>query len=220
MHQLSPTSPAKTQSRNLIPSSRARQGLGVGGGPARALSLARLRLASSTSTEQSPSNNLQRGSINDKEAIRAMAVDSNRNLESIVTDAYLQSVLETCAHTREQCMTLIDRIDANPLRDGQEQSREVQLELSKQQKLLYSYLSQLRGLNRNAILKVRNTKQQTAEARQEIDRLHLHLQNLFYEEMHLRGEISTCEAYEYVGHRIMPSITAYGHSVTNTNSCH
>ena len=215
-----PQQPPGRRSRNFIPSSGARQGLGVGGGPARPLSLARLRLASSPSTEQSPSNTLQRGSISDKDSIRAMAVDSNRNLESIVTDAYLQSVLETCAHTREQCMTLIDRIDANPLREGQEQPRETQLELSKQQKLLYSYLSQLRGLNRNAILKVRNTKQQTAEARQEIDRLHLHLQNLFYEEMHLRGEISTCEVYEFVGHRMMQSITAYVHSVTNTNSCH
>jgi hypothetical protein len=28
--------------------------------------------------------------------------------------------------------------------------------------------------------------------------LHLQLQNLYYEERHLRGEIAACESYEYV----------------------
>ena len=114
----------------------------------------------------------------------------------IVTDSYLQSVLETCALTREQCMSLIDRFESNHITQGGEIPLETQLELSKQQKILYSHLGQLRGLNRNAIIKVRTTKQQTAEARQEIDRLHLQLQNLYYEERHLRGEITACESYE------------------------
>jgi hypothetical protein len=56
----------------------------------------------------------------------------------------------------------------------------------------------LRGQNRDAIFRVRDTKQSTAEARQEIDRLHLQLQNLYYEQKHLTGEIAACEAYEYV----------------------
>lgn len=120
-------------------------------------------------------------------------------IEEIVTDPFLQSVLETSTVTRQQCMTLLDyaAVNAHPASDPPTQ--EAQLELSKQQKLLYSYLAQLRGLNRNAILGVRNTKQSTAEARQEIDRLHLHLQNLYYEQRHLRGEIAACESYEY-GH--------------------
>ena len=95
-------------------------------------------------------------------------------------------------------MNLIDLVEANAISASQIPSLEVQLELSKQQKLLYSYLAQLRGLNRNAIGKVRITKQTTAEARQEIDRLHLQLQNLYYEERHLRGEIAACESYECV----------------------
>lgn len=116
--------------------------------------------------------------------------------EDIVTDAYLQSVLATSLHTREQCMNLIDLVEANAIAASQNPSLDVQLDISKQQRLLYSYLGQLRELNRNAILKVRNTKQTTAEARQEIDRLHLQLQNLYYEERHLRGEIAACESYE------------------------
>ena len=114
----------------------------------------------------------------------------------IVTDPYLQSVLDTCTHTRQQCMSLVDLAEANAIAGSEKPSLEVQLELSKQQKILYSYLAQLRGSNRNAIMKVRNTKQATAEARQEIDRLHLQLQNLYYEERHLRGEIAACESYE------------------------
>ena len=116
----------------------------------------------------------------------------------IVTDSYLQSVLDTSLNTREQCMNLIDLVEANAIVASQTPSIQVQLDVSKQQRMLYSYLGQLRELNRNAILKVRNTKQSTAEARQEIDRLHLQLQNLYYEERHLRGEIAACESYEYV----------------------
>ena len=122
---------------------------------------------------------------------------SNLNLKTIVTDSYLQSVLEACDHTREQCMRLIEQVEAHPLTEGKELPLDSQLALSQEQKVLHSYLSQLRGFNRDSVLKVRNTKQQTAEARQEIDRLHLHLQNLYYEEMHLRGEIAACESYEY-----------------------
>ena len=114
----------------------------------------------------------------------------------IVTDAYLQSVLATSLHTREQCMYLINLVEANAVTASQTPSVQIQLDVSKQQRLLYSYLGHLRELNRNAILKVRNTKQTTAEARQEIDRLHLQLQNLYYEERHLRGEIAACESYE------------------------
>lgn len=114
----------------------------------------------------------------------------------IVTDAYLQSVLATSLRTREQCMYLINLVEANAVTASQTPSVQIQLDVSKQQRLLYSYLGHLRELNRNAILKVRNTKQTTAEARQEIDRLHLQLQNLYYEERHLRGEIAACESYE------------------------
>lgn len=117
---------------------------------------------------------------------------------TIVTDPFLQKVLETSTQTREQCTQLIDFAEANAVSASHTTPPEVQLELSKRQKLLYSYLAQLRGLNRNAILQVRGTKQGTAEARQEIDRLHLQLQNLYYEERHLRGEIAACESYECV----------------------
>ena len=114
----------------------------------------------------------------------------------IVTDSYLQLVLATSLNTREQCLNLIDLVEANAVPASQTPSPQVQLDISKQQRLLYSHLGQLRELNRNAILKVRNTKQTTAEARQEIDRLHLQLQNLYYEERHLRGEIAACDSYE------------------------
>ena len=116
----------------------------------------------------------------------------------IVEDPCLRNVLDTSARARQQSMNLVDLAEANAISVSQSPSLDVQLEFSKQQKLLYSYLAELRGLNRNAINGVRNTKQVTAEARQEIDRLHLHLQNLYYEERHLRGEIAACESYEYV----------------------
>ncbi|KAK0516524.1 hypothetical protein JMJ35_001127 [Cladonia borealis] len=125
------------------------------------------------------------------------AVDTGMSTNDIVTDPYLQSVLEASTHTRQQCTSLIDLAEANTISASRTSSLDVQLELSKQQRLVHSYLGQLRGLNRNAIAQVRNTKQLTAEARQEIDRLHLQLQNLYYEERHLRGEIAACESYDH-----------------------
>lgn len=93
-------------------------------------------------------------------------------------------------------MHLIDLVEGKPVAASQTPPLGDQLERPKEQKLLHSYLAHLRGLNRNAVVKVRQTKQTTAEARQEIDRLHLKLQNLYYEERHLRGEIAACESYE------------------------
>ena len=119
-------------------------------------------------------------------------------VNDIVTDDFLRSVRQTTTETQQQCMKLIDLAESQARHAFQTPSVEDQLKLSGQQKVLYSYLARLRGLNRNAISQVRNTKQVTAEARQEIDRLHLQLQNLYYEERHLRGEIHACEAYEYV----------------------
>jgi THO complex subunit 5 len=117
-------------------------------------------------------------------------------VEDIVVDTFLQSVLDESIRSREQCIALLDQAESTSVSARDTPPPDTQLELSKQQKLLYSYLANLRGLNRNAILAVRDTKHATAEARSEIDRLHLQLQNLYYEQRHLRGEIHACESYE------------------------
>ncbi|KAI9818021.1 MAG: hypothetical protein M1827_000645 [Pycnora praestabilis] len=118
-------------------------------------------------------------------------------ISDIVTDPFLQSVLSTSTLTRQQCIQLFDLASSHPISSDQQPSHSTQLEITKNQKLLYSYLAQLRGLNRDAILGVRHTKSVTAEARQEVDRLHLQLQNLYYEQRHLRGEIAACESYDH-----------------------
>ena len=120
----------------------------------------------------------------------------------LVTDPSLQSVLQAAALARTQSLAILDLLDAhhssssttdnNNTTDPTSQA----LELSLQQKKLNTHLAHLRGLNRKAILGVRSTKQETGEARQEIDALHLQLQNLYYEQRHLRGEIAGCEDYE------------------------
>lgn len=121
---------------------------------------------------------------------------ANMTITDIVTDPFLQSVLETSSLTRQRCTALLDLVEAHPTSTDAPLPNDIQYQLSTQQKILFTHLSQLRGLNRDAILGVRQTKQVTAEARHEIDRLHLHLQNLYYEQRHLRGEIHACESYE------------------------
>ncbi|KAK2767591.1 hypothetical protein FQN54_003749 [Arachnomyces sp. PD_36] len=115
-------------------------------------------------------------------------------VDEIVTDPSLRPVLQTSSETLAQCESLLSLLESVP---SSGPSEDTLLAVSKQQKLLYSLLARLRGLNRDAILDVRATKQVTAEARQEIDRLHLLLQNLYYEQRHLNGEIAACESYDH-----------------------
>ena len=113
----------------------------------------------------------------------------------IVTDDSLLPVLSTSADTLAQCQHLLALLDPNNAVPDPNAPAAL-LAASKQQKLLFARLAQLRGQNRDAIFRVRDTKQATAEARQEVDRLHLQLQNLYYEQKHLTGEIAACESYE------------------------
>ncbi|KAI0600804.1 Fms-interacting protein-domain-containing protein [Biscogniauxia sp. FL1348] len=116
-------------------------------------------------------------------------------IDEIVTDPNLLTVLNASRDTRLQALNLVDQIAAiGPIENA---STEAQLEASKQQKLLITNLAQLRGLHRAAYFGARQTKAQTSEARQEVDRLHLQLQNLYYEQRHLQGEIAACESYDH-----------------------
>ena len=115
---------------------------------------------------------------------------------NLVNDPLLLSVLASAAEARRQSLAILDLISDYPSRDTEPENNDLQ-ELSRQQKLLNSHLAQLRALNRKAILGVRSTKQETTEARQEIDSLHLQLQNLNYEQRHLRGEIQACRDYRH-----------------------
>lgn len=116
-------------------------------------------------------------------------------VDDIVTDPSLKLALETSRQTREQAITLLDLVSDGPPTSA---THDFQIQISRQQKLLLTYLAQLRGLHRDAHVGARETKALTAEARQEVDKLHLQLQNLYYEQRHLQGEISACESYEYV----------------------
>lgn len=116
-------------------------------------------------------------------------------VDSIVTDPSLVAVLQISDQARDQAHSLLQMTD---MANQQGVSADKQAEIGKLQKRLLTNISQLRGLHRCACLAARETKTQTAERRQEVDRLHLQLQNLYYEQRHLQGEINACESYEYV----------------------
>lgn len=119
---------------------------------------------------------------------------------ALVSDPSLQSVLTAASQARTQSLAILDFLSdthhQNTTSPSQQDQETQQLALSTHQKLLTTHLAHLRNLNRRAVLSVRATKHETGEARQEIDALHLQLQNLYYEQRHLRGEIAGCEGYE------------------------
>ncbi|KAJ4406499.1 hypothetical protein N0V82_010107 [Gnomoniopsis sp. IMI 355080] len=118
-------------------------------------------------------------------------------IDGIVTDPTLRSFLQTSQNAREQALGLADRLAVSSSPDAPPLTTPQQIELSKEQKLLNTNISSLRGLHRSAYMGARDTKAQTAEARQEVDVLHLQLQNLYYEQAHLQGEITACESYDH-----------------------
>ncbi|RDW74082.1 hypothetical protein BP5796_07524 [Coleophoma crateriformis] len=121
-------------------------------------------------------------------------------VDEVVTDPALKRALAISKQTRDQALSLLDLSSNAPLSEAS------QLQISKQQKQLVSYLAQLRGLHRDAHVGARETKAVTAEARQEVDKLHLQLQNLYYEQRHLQGEIAACESYDHK-YRQLPLIS-------------
>lgn len=113
----------------------------------------------------------------------------------LIIDPALRPLLSSSQKALVHILEMMCWVDQN---QSEEPSLEVQFTLSRYQKKMIAHLAQLRGHNRRAIFGVRATKQETAEARQEVDRLLLQLQNLDYEQRHLMGEIGACEGYEYV----------------------
>ncbi|KAF2166580.1 hypothetical protein M409DRAFT_23214 [Zasmidium cellare ATCC 36951] len=112
--------------------------------------------------------------------------------DHLITDPTLLSVLSAAAETRTQCLQILALLSQRA-----SQGDDVDDELQTAEKNLNARLAILRGINRRAVMGVRQTKQETAEARQEIDSLHLQLQNLYYEQRHLRGEIAGCEDFDH-----------------------
>ncbi|KAI5285897.1 hypothetical protein KEM52_002229 [Ascosphaera acerosa] len=142
-----------------------------------------------------------------------MASPTAATFDQIIVDPSLVTVLRTSAEALAECQRLLDLLAehaqaaaaaassastssataATLSSDPHASSRTISLA----QKRIFAYLAKLRGLNRDAVLRVRATKQLTADARAEIDGLHLHLQNLYYKQRHLQSEIAACENYPH-----------------------
>ncbi|KAK6340697.1 hypothetical protein TWF696_009020 [Orbilia brochopaga] len=109
-------------------------------------------------------------------------------LPSQIHEHHLQECLRALQETRTLCQEVLQQDRERSLNGVTGPS----VDRSKSQKQLLASLSRLRSLHRNAYMVLRQTKQATSEARQEQDRLHLQLQNLYYQQRHLRGEIDAC----------------------------
>jgi hypothetical protein len=79
-------------------------------------------------------------------------------------------------------------------------SEDENAQLETDQKKLKNLNIMLRGFNREMYLQNRAVKQATSDAKAEVDNLYLGLQNLKYEQGHLRSEIQDCRNYAYTPH--------------------
>ena len=116
-------------------------------------------------------------------------------VQDLITDPILRPLLQTSQATLAQTLSVLSWIEEHATITNP--TLEQKLELAQKQKILNAYLAKLRGQQRQAAFGARATKQETAEARQEVDRLLLQLQNLYYEQRHLMGEMGACEGYDH-----------------------
>ncbi|KLU83591.1 hypothetical protein MAPG_02644 [Magnaporthiopsis poae ATCC 64411] len=118
--------------------------------------------------------------------------------DELVTDPSLRSLLEQSQNARDQALAFVDLIAQQQHQQQQAGSEPAGVtEIAKLQKQLIMNLANLRRQHRAAIFSARTTKAETLKARQEVDTLHLQLQNLYYEQRHLEGEIASCEDYDH-----------------------
>ncbi|KAK4202434.1 Fms-interacting protein-domain-containing protein [Triangularia verruculosa] len=124
-----------------------------------------------------------------------------------VTHPQLVAALETSKAAREQAQGLVKLIaDAQTaIANGTGTKADFKLPIQKAKKPFWTNLAVLRGQHRRAHFKARETKALTAEARQEVDSLHLSLQNLRYEERYLELEIAACEGFDHT-YQLLPLI--------------
>jgi len=121
-------------------------------------------------------------------------------LVDLVTDSQLASVIAVADQACQNALALLELIESHPPTADDSKSLvddSVEQECSALQNNLAYTLAIVRKGHRDAALEVRETKQATADARHEIDALHLHFQNLLYEERHLMGEINAAESYDH-----------------------
>jgi THO complex subunit 5 len=109
-----------------------------------------------------------------------------------IQDPALLHCLDVADRTCKLCHEIVSALENTV--EG-ESSEHVLIERSQKQKQLNALMVQLKGLHRSAIISSREAKEATSEARREVDRLHLQLQNLYYEQRHLRGEITACREF-------------------------
>ncbi|OJD32805.1 tho complex subunit 5 [Diplodia corticola] len=124
----------------------------------------------------------------------------------IIADPDLRAVLDAASLAQQQCDALLAVLAEHPLPPPTSPSSEsgtqnmppdVAEQISSAQKALHAHLAAVRNQNRKALLSVRSTKHATADARHEVDTLHLALQNLYYEQRHLESEIKACQGYDH-----------------------
>ncbi|KAM9810668.1 THO complex subunit 5 homolog [Neosynchiropus ocellatus] len=98
---------------------------------------------------------------------------------------------QDCQQFKETCENLatlmneIQQLKANGAKEGS-----IEVEQKRMQGCIY--FMNLKKLNRLAHMRLKRGRDQTYEAKQKVDVLHLQLQNLLYEVMHLQKEISKC----------------------------
>lgn len=111
---------------------------------------------------------------------------------NLVKDPQLQSTLDLSARTGQGCVQLTELLESQ---NGRTAKGDAAVQQAKLAKIIRAQLSELRGAHRDVALGSRLTKQLTADAKAEVDKLHLLYANLAYEEQHLREEIINCESH-------------------------
>ncbi|PSN60597.1 hypothetical protein BS50DRAFT_604582 [Corynespora cassiicola Philippines] len=124
-------------------------------------------------------------------------------LQQKVDSPHNKRALLEIAKMKELMNDVLDYVSSNPRNPNPttpeeiEQEKQFKLNLAKKEKRISAQVTLIKNFYRKSVLKTREEKAQTAEARAVNDALILDLHNLKYEEQSLRSEIAAAENYDH-----------------------
>ncbi len=112
-------------------------------------------------------------------------------IAALVRDPSLQEALEASRLAKTECRRFIDTKGSRDDETMEVDSGDTSSILNN----IAAYLVKLRHMNRDAMLTCKSKRAGIAERKALVDERLLQLQNLHYQQQHLRGEIKQCEDY-------------------------
>jgi hypothetical protein len=151
-------------------------------------------------------------------------IDITQDISQHIKTEHNRRLYQENQNLKKRVNELVEYQIANPKNENAttraeiDHEKEVEHQIEMKKKYIRAQLAVIKTLYRQSVMKVREEKALTSEARNTNDTLILQLHNLKYEEQSLASEISAAENYEYARRSFNSTGIANSETVTSTRN--